>query len=1140
MKNLTKPIGGNQSLMKILIRMKLTFLFILTGLISVSASTYSQNTKLDITVEDNSLISLFREIEENSEFFFFYQKEELENLESVTINKKSSKVTDILDEALSDTELEYKIVDRYIIVRKDGKGLEDVESITSQQSAISGTVTDEAGGPLPGVTVVIKGTTNGTVTDIDGKYSISNISNGATLQFSFLGMATQEVEVGSQTTINIKMMIDAIGLEEVVAVGYGTIKRTEVTGAITSLKTESLETMSASTIDARLQGQVAGLSISGTTGEPGSGYNIRIRGNNSISASNRPLIVLDGFPMDDQVEATAWGRGGSNNDLALNPLSSINPDDIESIEVLKDASATAIYGARGANGVIVITTKSGEIGKTEITFTTEQSVSPIPTYSGMMTGPQYRENLNWYKENVTGEEPQYTDSAIVASPNSVWMDEISQVARSQKYNLSIRGGNEGIKYFVSVDYLDQNGVILNSNYTRGNVRANLDMKLTERLNANISFNYNRSLANRRAQTSFSLDVGGPVFRSLRARPDLLVDNEEGFLTELDENGNFYANPLSEARDLYDYTNNENTLINMKLQYRIVDGLDLILSAGNNNLSSLREQFYPFNTAGGNKANGRGVYNTAHVNDYRIEPYLTYRKGFKGHNVNLTLGTSYKNNINKSTLYSAANFPTDALGVDAMHLGTDVFYRSNAKIGRTMKSAYYRANYNYQGRYLVSFTGRYDGSSVLAEDEKWAFFPAFSAGWTISKEKFMKSIDMLSNLKIRGSYGQTGSQSIAPYSTLTLLGKQNPVLNGAEHAGQGLNQNLGNIGLTWEVTTQSDIGLDLGLFKNRISVVADYYEKSTDGLLQNKQLPPSSGFVQTRANYGTMENKGFEFSVQADIVQQKDFKWSTGVTFSNNKTTVKDLGSPDVIIEGPNLVNNLMSYSSNIMQQGQPFGAFKGYKVEGLIQPSDFDENGDPTFAMMNNDQTLGAWKFADVDTSGVINESDRVIIGDPNPDFTLGWSNTISYKRISLSAMAYASFGAEVLNATNAFIRSGAVNYNRTEEWWNNRWTTENQHNDPRYPSYAEGNNIEVNDQMVEDGTFIRLKSLTLSYSLPELSQIKTAQVYFTATNLFTITNYSGFDPEVNARGTNNIVQGVDLGGYPTPKTFTIGVKVGF
>ncbi|MFV0267186.1 MAG: SusC/RagA family TonB-linked outer membrane protein [Draconibacterium sp.] len=1014
------------------------------------------------------------------------------------------------------------------------------DSDAKQQKNVSGKVTDSSGSPLPGVTVVVKGSTHGTVTNGDGGFSLINVPENGIIVFSFVGMKTQEIPVSGKINIDVIMTEDAFGIEEVVAVGYGTIKRTEITGSVATVNTQNIERMANTTLDKRLQGQIAGLSISSISGEPGAGTNIRIRGNNSISASNRPLIVIDGYPIEDEGEAAGWGNNGVNTEMALNPLSFINPSDIKSVEVLKDASATAVYGSRGANGVIVITTKMGESGKTEITLSTEQSVSPIPDYYDMMIGRQYRERINWYNEFISGGEPTYSDSALIASPSTAWLDEISQVAYSQKYDLSLRGGTERSKYYVSASYLDQNGVILNSNYLSGNIRSNLDMKLTDKLSASLSFNYNRSTAQRRAQSSYSIVAGGPVFKALIARPDLKTKDDEGFLQEIDDNGNYFANPLSEAEDLFDLTNNENTLINMKLQYKIIDGLDLVLSGGSNSISSLREQFFPLNTSVGNISNGRGVYNTTHINTYRIEPYLNFRKRFGGHNFNIMSGLTYHNNINKSTLYSTSNFPTYALGTNAMQLGADIFFRNNYKIERTLKSAYYRANYNYRGRYFISLTGRYDGSSVLAEGKKWSFFPAFSAGWTISNEKFMKNLSLLDNLKLRASYGSTGSQSVAPYSTMTLLDKQNPPLNGSEQSGQGLSSTLGNGALMWEETTQTDIGADLGFFDSRISLVMDYYKKITDGLLQNQQLPPSSGFLSTNANLGTIENKGFEFSVQANIVQNKDFQWSTGITFNNNKTIVKDLGSPGAIIEGRELMATFFSEPSNIMQEGQPFGAFKGYVVEGLVQESDFDEDGNPTFATMNGEKALGSWKFADIDSSGVINSSDRVIIGDPNPDFTIGWSNTFTYKRFTLSAMVYGSFGADILNANRAFNNAGYYGLNGRAEWWNNRWTIDNQHNDPQYPSYNPVTNIQVNDQMIEDGSFIRLKSLTLAYDIPKLKNIKGTQVYLTATNLFTITNYSGFDPEINAKGTNNIIQNVDLGAYPLTKTFTLGVKLSF
>jgi len=1119
------------------LKMKLTTLFVWVCMFEIAANSYSQNTKISLDIKQASIETVLNTIAEKSDYQFFYNKIDFDTQQKVTIFAANEPVTSILDRLLQKRNISHDLVNSHIVLFPSSKIKK--QSLLQQEILSTGTVVDAYGIPVPGVSVTVKGKSQGTLTDFDGNFAI-RVQPGSVLQFSFMGFETQMITVVDETSLNIQLKEASQELDEVVVVGYGELKRTEVTGAISSVDATSLEKLAVPSVDARLQGQVAGLNIGATSGEPGATTNIRIRGNNSISGSNRPLFVIDGYPMDEGAEAASWGDGGASYDVAMNPLSMINPDDIESIEVLKDASATAIYGSRGANGVIVITTKSGKIGKAAVTFSTRQSISPVPTYFDMMSGSEWRQHFNWFQENIEGNEPRYSSEEIANAPNTNWMKEISQVGQMQQYALTAKGGSDKVKYYLSADYLDQKGVIINSDYTRANVRSKIDARLNDKWSANLNINYNRSYAQRRTVSSYSVDFGGPVFRSLIAHPDKLPLDDQGFNTELDDQGDFYANPLSEARDLFNLTDNQSTMINLMLRYKITNGLTFVISSGNSNITSLREMFFPSNTSGGNRFNGRGVYNTSFVNTYRFEPYVNYIKKIKSHNLNFTLGASYNTTGMKSLLYSATNFPSDTFGSDAMHLGADIFQRSNNKMERSLKSAYYRANYNFKGQYFLSFTGRYDGASVLAEGEKWLFFPAFSAGWTMSKASFMRPFKSLSNLKLRGSYGKTGSQSVAPYSTFTLLSKQNPPLNGSEQFGQGLDINLGNQNLTWEVTTQADIGVDLGFLNNRYSLTFDYYDKSTDGLLQNKQLPPSSGFIQTRANLGTIKNSGIELAIKAGIIENTNFNWSTGLTFSNNKTEVVNLGDANVIIEGKNLVNGLISEPSNIMQQGKPFGAFMGYRVEGLLQADDFDTNGEPLVPLFNSERTLGSWKYKDLNNDGVINSADREIIGDPNPDFTMGWTNNFSYKRFSLSTVVYASVGADILHAMRAFNYTGTSKFNGRSEWYQNRWTQENQHNNPLYPSYTPNTNLQVNDQMVEDGTYIRLNNVTLSYQIPSFSVFNSVQLNLTGTNLYTYTNYTGFNPHVNSRGTNTIIQNVDLGGYPTPQTYTLGITLNF
>lgn len=1007
---------------------------------------------------------------------------------------------------------------------------------------VTGTITAEDGAPLPGATIIQKGTQNGVQSDFDGNYQIRLVSGSDILVFSYIGFKAKEETVGARNQINIVLQEDSQNLDEVVVVGYGTQKRTDLVGSVGSIKSEDIAVTPVPTFDLALQGRTAGLQITNTSAEPGGDVTIRIRGNNSVLGDNQPLVVIDGYPMPEGAEASA-SNAGQGNLTSSNFLSYLNPTEIESVEILKDASATAIYGSRGANGVIMVTTKKGNYQQaTQINFTTEAGFSEISDFPPVLDGPTY---AAWRNEIAIrqGGDPLFDGDERPLpedAPTTDWLDRVVRTGLTQRYQLTVSGGGDKSKYYLSANYLENGGILKFTDFKRGNIRLNIDNNLTDRLNVSTSLNYVRSLNSRGNEGTGTIINSGAVFSAYKNAPTATPGDP---IDEGDGTTNFFVDPLTELRDRKDETSNQNLILSIQSRYNIADGLDFNLTTGTTTLDSEREVFFPKTTRLGQLFNSRAVYNTFNSRNYLIESYLTYAKEFNSHNINATGGYSWQTDVQKRLNTLVTEFPVDILETDNVGLGLNPFIPSSSKIKRDLSSYYLRFNYNYDQRYYLSLTGRADGSSVFAENKKWGYFPSVGVGWTISNESFLKESPTLSNLKLRASYGITGSQSIQPLQSLTLLGTANAVYGDILYSGLAPTR-LGNPNLEWEKTSQFNVGLDVGFLRDRFFASVDYYKKTTDDLLLNFPLPTSAGLGSITANAGSIENKGFEVVLGGYIVDSQNFKWNTNFNWSNNKTTVLSLGEGDADIFGPGPATNIVTEPSNIMRVGEQFSSLYGYKVTGVLQESDFDTSGNALVPVLGV-SSPGAYKYEDVNGDGTINGEDRTIIGNPNPDYIFGWNNDFQYKNFTLSVFIQGSVGNDLMNINRLFLASGRFINNAFQDWFDNRWTPSNPTNDPRYVNISYGSEtnqfLQPNSAIVEDGSYIRLKNVSLGYNLPlqNVKGINSARVYVTATNLFTITDYSGFDPEVNIRGGNNLAQGVDFAAYPRAQTLTLGVQIG-
>jgi TonB-linked SusC/RagA family outer membrane protein len=1128
--------------------MKLTVLIFLGFVLGVSGSTYSQSTRLTLDHRNITIKELLNQIEEKSDFVFLYKIAELDENRKVSLSLTNASIQEILNVVLKDQNLTYDIYDRQVIIRKANQ--ENKSTFNQQPKSITGKVTDSSGDPLPGVTVLIKGTVTGTITGQDGRYTLGNVPPNSVIIFSFVGMKNHEASVPDKSSvINVTMEEETIGIEEVVAVGYGSMRKSDLTGAVSSVTVKDADKLSVSTMDLALQGKALGVVITNTSSEPGGNASIRIRGSNSISSDNEPLIVLDGYPLTREGEASGNGFG-----QGLNPLTGINPSDIESVQVLKDASATAIYGARGANGVMIITTKRGRTGEANIQFDTNLGISEIINLPEMGTAQQYAQMWNDY-DSKYGNPPRYDGSSPTkptpeeAGIGTRWVEEILRTSITHKHQLTINGGTSKVRYNISGDFSTDNGVVKGSQMQRGILRVNLDNQITDKLSVSTTINLTNTKHNRIQPGSAQVSrLSDPVTLALRANPIIPVDADGtgiwGGDSFGDADGMYFENPLTLIKDKKDDIESQDYFASVKGVYKFTPELSLTTNTGTTRRNNERNIYYPKTTALGFQNSGYAFANKYTSVDYIFEAYLQYAKTFnKIHRVHLMAGTSYQSNTRTTFNITASSFPNDILGVEGIRFATAINTPSINKQKRLLNSYYARFNYNLAERYIFTFTGRADGSSVFAENNKWGFFPSGAFAWRLSQEPFFPKNDLVSDVKMRVSYGVTGSQAISPLGSQAQISSTN--YNEGDRLISGASVlTVGNDNLRWESTKQLNTGIDIGIVKNIVRLTFDYYQKTTEDLLQTLQIPGSTGYTSILTNMGSVRNRGFEVEVTANLFSKNKVNWTTGVNVSFNRSKVLDMGLNDIIYGMGSSTAPVFFRSTplTIIQEGQPFPMYYGLKAVRLIQESDFDQNGNPTFATFNGEKNPGQWLYEDTYEDGIINALDRQIIGNPNPKASFGFNNDLSYKNLSLSIFIQGVVGNDLMNLSKAYLSTGMVNLNKYADWFENHWTPENPTNDLDHTDIGTlQNNLVPGNYYIEDASYVRLKNITLAYSLPHVMKSVFKNIVLTAScnNVLTITNYSGLDPEVGIFD-SNLLPGIDLGSYPRARSYYFGIKFNF
>lgn len=1112
--------------------MRIFLLFIAIGLSSAYANiTYSQ-TKLDIQVKEVPLETLFQEIQKKSEYIFFYNDDILKNSGNVSLNIKGATLMTILDDALKGKGMNYRIDDRQVVVYEmETLPKSIIPSATKQDFTVTGIVQDQSGQPLPGANILEKGTTNGTQTDFDGNFEITLSNADAILSVTYIGFSSKEIPLNGQNSLTITLEESAAALDEIVVVGYGTQKKSDLTGSVSSLKSEDLNPGANASVDQMMLGRAAGVQINQSSSAPGGGLSIRIRGASSLNASNEPLYVIDGFPIDNSPNLTSGGAAEvSENQSPNNPLNSLNPADIESIEILKDASATAIYGSRGANGVVMITTKKGKSGKMRVTYDVYSGIQTVAKTIDVLNTSQYINAINDLSQEQ-GNSPVFSDADISSIGNgNFWQDRVFRSAPITSHNISVGGGDEKTSVYASVNYFDQEGVVKNSGIKKYTGRINIDSKIGER--AKIGLNFNTSLIkdNNNIDGIQTNENAGPIYSSLLYDPTEPIYNADGTFSQ---SANLTVNnPVTLISGILSLNESNRTFGSAYLNYDITDNLSGKFNFGTDRQTSRRDIYNSTQTIRGGAANGIANINVLERSNYLFEYTMNYQKAFnENHNLTVLGGITYQKFSLKNFYGNISGFPSDDIGTNNLELGdTNTDQLGSRTEENTLLSYLGRVNYNLYNKFLLTGSIRADGSSRFGDNNKFGYFPSFAFGWKLNEEEFIP--DLFSQLKLRASWGLTGNQEIGNYnSQLTFQSGPNVVL-GNSVLGSVIPSRKANDDLKWETTEQFNVGLDAALLNGRVSATLDYFSKNTKDLLFNLPLPLASGYASILSNVGEVQNKGFEVLINTTNVISDDFKWDTSLNFAAIKNKVVDLGRIESIVTG-----NIMAVGNTaIIRDGDPLASYYGYVVTGIFQENDDIANSAQPIA------EPGHPIFEDRDGDGAITPADQTIIGSPFPDFTYGIQNSFSYKNLQLDVFFQGQEGAELINI-NLIESLYPANFrrNRQSRTIIDRWTPQN--TDAKWPSSVNPNAYgasKVNTLTVEDASYFRLKNVQLSYNVPvdNVNFLNSMRVYITGQNLFTITDYGGFDPESNSLGSSNVR--VDYSSYPTARTYLLGLTASF
>lgn len=1104
--------------------MKLYLFILVITVMQATASVYSQTTRLNLKMENATISEVFDAIEKQSDFFFFYNKGQINDEQRVSINLKNSKINEILTTVFGENTVSYEIIGKNIIVKP--VNLSTHSAGQQQDKKVTGKVTDPTGTPIPGASVVLKGTTTGVTTDIDGNFSLSLPMDAKTLIFSFVGMRSQEVAIGSKNTIGVVLEDESIGIDQVVVIGYGTQKKKDLSGSVASVKADQIKNIPVTTIEQALIGRASGVQVV-QGAAPGDGATIRIRGI-STTGSNDPLWIVDGLPI-----------GGAYN---------INPSDIETIDILKDASAAAIYGSRAANGVIIVTTKRGKEGKTVVQFDSYYGYQQASKQMDLLSSPEFATMANEaYTNSARPLNPLWANPASLSTTN--WQDAIFQKGTLQNYNLSISGGTQKLKAALSLNYNNTEGTIITSKFERYSVRLNTDYEVSKRLRfgSNIQFSRNSSTGVTTNDMSY-----GFLNIAVQMHPDQSVYNSDGSYNVLlqSTDGLYYPRQLSNPVASANYVSNKNFGQRFSSAFfgelEFIDGLKFKSTIGVNVTNGSTRNFTPSRVTNPpdvlNALSSMLYWAMDEGLSYSATNTLTYAKIMGKHNLTALIGSEAITGNSYTMSTNAQNTPSNEMAV------LDAAATNNGR-GSGYENAFVsyfgRVNYIYDDKYILQFNARADGSYKFDPENRWGYFPSGSIAWRMTKEEFMKPVTFIDDLKLRASYGASGNQnSVSDFAYMSRYASHEIGYSLGINQGKApavVLSNMGNPKLKWESQLMSDVGFDASLWNKSVSIVFDYYNKITDGLLVPIPVPstlgaPGNVLVQ---NAGKIKNSGLEFALNYNG-SMGEFKYGIGANITTVNNEVQSLGAGQPIMNNINLVGgNAINTRTEV---GHSIGEYYGYITDGIYQ-----KTSDILPSEIINGAMPGDRKYVDLNKDGIIDANDRTFIGSPIPKFFYGLNFNASYKGFDLSMFLQGQKGNKILNVMKGqlynirnFNGAGVGNVSRDLL---NSWRGEGTSNsltrilyDPYWTNFA------GSDFYVEDGSFFRCRSIQIGYSLPislvNRINLSSVRIYANAQNLFTISKYSGFDPEIS--NSNPLSTGVDQGQYPVSRSFTLGVNLQF
>lgn len=1156
------------SIMGILLQAFLANLLLAT--LSSNAQDFESVT-VNVNVVDTPLEDVFQIIEQTTKYKFFYDTDEVTFDKTITIKSENKSLKSILDEIAFEHKLTFKRVNEHIIVKKADQKIN--QNYNKENGDLTGKVTDsKTGEGLFGCNVWIKGTNLGTATDENGNYFLSIPDGADTLVFSYIGYKTIQLAISDNKIINVSLELEITYLDELVVIGYGTQRKSDLTTSISSLDGEALADEKASNFAEALTGKMAGVQIRQTSGAPGSNINIRVRGASSITAGNNPLYVVDGVPLSNEIGTLSSMTESRNNfqEQPFNPLSSLDIDDIESIQVLKDASSAAIYGSRGSNGVVLITTKKGKKGKPKISYNTYTGFSSILNKIDMMDAYEFAKlhveaKNTAYLENVSDADINDDNATRVSKgggrfqipeelipyvngqtglTNTDWQDEIFRTALTQNHKVSIMGGNDNIKYFSSLNYFDQEGIVIGSNLERFTGRVNLEGKLFEKVKFGI--NLNPSILKYDLVSSNGPTWNEGVIASALAQAPVfpVINNDGSYNIGLLDwtflhrgvSTEFVANPIAIANEVKDKMQTNRLIGNTFLGFELLDDLEYKISLGTE-LNDIRRDFYRpqrLETLFWLRFGPDAVAVTTNTANWLVENTLNYNRSFGQHSFNVLAGYTSQKEFIKITRATGRGFANDLVRTINAAEETNSETREEEW---ALLSLLLRAQYNYDNKYFLSAALRRDGSSRFGLDNKWGNFPSASVGWRISQENFMKKNNLFDELKLRASYGVTGNFQIPNYGSIALVDQSSYVF-GDDEIVNGLTQiTAANDELSWERTETIDIGLFSSFWGGLLTLELDYYNSTTSDLLLNVNVPMVSGFTTQLQNIGKVNNKGFEMTLDFQN-EFGDFNVKSSLNFAKNINEVKELGP-----SGDPIFANSGRGQTFITQIGSPIGSYYGYVVEGIYNSEVEIAEHLPT---NSGTSRPGDFRFKDLNNDGQITVDDRQIIGDYQPDFTYGFTTSLSYKNLDFSIALQGVEGNKVLNTLRHYIaipQGGMNNLSSNSDRWKSAENTGNGKT-PRANLNATGNNTNISTYHLEDGSYLRVQNITLGYTFPKnllkKFNIQTLRIYTSVQNPFLFTDYTGYNPEVSSNPTNQLAQGEDFGTYPLARVFTFGLNVNF